>query len=215
MAIHILGLPLKHFWQSMYFITQFGTTGADYSVGTGYLRANRDFYFVPATGVDIDSYFERWLMLPWGGMAFKQEWESACVLSVTQGFSQQYYGWGNNRWADSARVYTYEGLAQYAAFWFVRDATYNKRLLAVTRNGANKTITDILEWSLNVRYKLRIDLEAANKIKYYVDNVLKATHTTPALDFAAGGLYIKLGVSNQNATDERLYAYYLRGRCDY
>lgn len=206
------------FWLRMPFITQFGTAGRDMSSGTGYILYNWDFYFAVNTGETINSYMERWLMPPWPAMAFKQEWEAGTFIRKDFGYSQRYYGWGNNRFADQTRVYTYSVDNQYACFWLVRDPTYNRRILAVTRNGINVNITDCGAWVLNQRLKLRIDLISASLQKFYVDNVLKASHTAPTLTFGApygGGIYVKMGISNQAAYDESQVFYYVRGRCDY
>lgn len=216
-AIHLLGLPLKHnvpcFWKRQLFVTQFGTVGADVSGGTGYVHTNKEFYLVLNTGGNANSWQRRHADLPYK-LNIAQEWENGTFVRRDFGFSNRFFGLGNSPFVTSVHTYTDNPAnVQYACLFFVRDATYNHRILAQTRNPAGVTRTDCGAWEFDKRYILRVEHKEANA-KFYVNGVLKATHTTN-LPWVVETAYMKVEISNQAANDESEAFYNIRGMVDY
>lgn len=200
-------------WGRALFLTQHGTVGSDVFGGSGSDPKNAEADFRKGTGTTINSFSERYYTIP-HYMNVMQEWECGFVPRTILGYCQTYFGIGNSYWVSSVREYTIEGTSWYAAFFFVRDATYTDRILTVTRNGANAEINDVMGFTLVTNYNIRIEIKSASECKFYVDNVLKATHTLYIPWYEGAGIP-KFGISNQAAVPCTSYFKALRGIADY
>jgi len=195
-------------------VTPFGTVGDDRSGGTGGTVANMDFYWVPETGSTSGSYMERVMNLP-----FKLERRIDVETGVNQrtnmGYSQRSLMLGSGDAVVGCHTYTdaVPVAHGYAAFWLVWDATYDHRILGVTRTSAGATITDLAAWAWVQRIVLRL-VSMSDKVEFYVDGVLKATHTTN-LPYINQDAYGRVGISNQAANNESEAFYYFKLVADY
>lgn len=101
-----------------------------------------------------------------------------------------------------------------AAFWMIASGAGANRpvtIYAVTRDVGAVESTNIETIAYGVRRVLRIEIDAPNsEVRYYVNNVLEATHTEPASWNSAGGPYAKVHNASNVAADSSIGFYFLR-----
>jgi hypothetical protein len=193
--------------------TLFGTAGDDYVAGTGYLAYNVELFLQFQTGAISGGSYTRVFNHPFIVLNEDVEVETAIDTTdyINPGNWQAAFLFGNNFWGTAPTQYT-DALGPgncYAGIWFVWDGIYNGRFLAVTRDNAGATITDMGVGSGSGYDKLKI-VNRQTHVDFYINGVLSATHTTH-LPWATGGLSLsRVGISTQNNVDQGVVYYYFR-----
>ena len=104
---------------------------------------------------------------------------------------------------------------EYCAFWLIGNTTYrgDLKIYARTQKGYNYQEDYITFISYAKRIILRIEMDN-EEIRYYIDNILKVTHT-PYTWVQTGTPYVKTGIWNNETQDASIVFYPLICYSDY
>lgn len=227
-AIHWWGQPKKHnldhivdylekhlqtpypYYRRYLFDSQ-GTQGDFRTQGSGNVLYNWAWYLVLNTGVDVGlNYIYKSLAIPetlWMTQENKEVESAICNRDGRTGQDACFMlcsglaGLNNHQRATLGN--------EYCAFWMVGSGTYRGGLMiyARTQDGNNFQETQIEGIGYPERRTLRI--EFGDDIKYYVNNVLKATHSAYSWG-DVGPPYVKEENANNAEQDASIIFYFVR-----
>lgn len=189
--------------------TIFGDTG--YEIGTGYVSTNYELMLLFQTDVAANGYYYRQFNTQFVGLNHEIDIESAIdtefLYTDEDVYWQMYVVLGDANYGLAPETYDAAGTWKFAGFYYVRSPEYDQHLLAVTRDDTGSEITDVGYMAVGSLFTLLKIEYREDSVKYYLNNVLVATHTTHIM-WCAEPSMSKIGVSSQTEGYDEGAAFY-------